>query len=421
MLGSGPLGEFGLGQFALGTQFSLVVIPQPPVTQVPGAAPVFAIPTLPDLATRARNAFRALMPGTDAWLWPNNIYPSAKAIAGAVYELFGFADWVQRQKFAVTADGDNLDAIGNEIGLGRKQPTAATGTAVVTVADSYNAAFGAILQRSDGVQFSVVTPASQVGAGALNLQVQATQTGSTTNTIAGTALTPISGFTDVNSDANATAAVGSAGLGAGTDQEADGPYYTSDLGTYRGRILFKKRNPPQGGAPADYVTWAGQSGVAVTRVYVERLWAGPGTVRVTFMMDNTYANGIPQPSDVAIVANYIAGLAPAGSVVTVVAPTPLPVNVIVNPLLPNTAATQSAVTAELQAAFLRLSSVAGNDNGLGGMNFLAVPTSFALDWLQTAVGNATGVLRGTVTNPVADVVLNASLAQIAVLGVVTFI
>lgn len=378
---------------------------------------MFAIPSLDDMVTRMRNAFRANLPGSDAWAWPNNVNPSAKAIGGGLWELFGFADSIQQAKFALTAVRSDLDAHGAEVGLGRKPASGATGTVVIAAADSIAVAFGAVLQRSDGTQYTVTTPASLTGAGTLNVQVAATTAGLATNAISGTPLAIISGLTDVNGDAAASAAVGTAGLIGGADVEIDGPKYTTDLGTYRGRILFKKRNPPQGGAPSDYVLWASEI-PGVTRVFVERLWAGGSTVRVSFMMDDTYANGIPQTADVAAVANFIAQVRPSGAIVTVIAPAAVPVNVTVNGLMPNTPATQSAVAAELAAAFRRLSSVAGNDSGDGGMPFLATAASFALSWIETAVGNAAGVSRGTVTLPAADVALTPP--QIATLGTVTF-
>lgn len=375
---------------------------------------MFAIPSLGDLTARARASFRANLPGSDAWAWPNNVNPLAKVIGGAVHEVFGFADYVQKQKFAITADSDNLDLHGAEVGIGREAAKAATGTIVLTTTIGVTVNAGAVFQRSDGVQFAATAQAISAIAGTLNVPVKALATGANTTTIAGAPLSIVSGVTDPNG--NATVAVDGNGLTGGADIELDGDPYTNDLGTYRGRILFRKRNPPQGGAPSDYVLWA--SAVPnVTRVFVERLWAGFGSVRVFFMMD-VYSNGIPQSGDVTQVLNYVSVVQPAGAVVTVAAPTAVPVNVTVHSLIPNTPATQNAVIAELTAAFRRLSAVAGNDSGLGGMDFLAVPTSFSLSWIEQAVANATGVKRGSVTAPVADVALTAG--QIATLGTVSF-
>src|SRR4051812_49207067 len=102
---------------------------------------MFAIPTLDALTDRARKAFRANLPGSDAWLWPNNVNLLSKVLAGLTFELFGFADDIQRQKFAVTATGDGLEAHGAEVGLGRKPARQAAGTVVITSTNGIRIAF----------------------------------------------------------------------------------------------------------------------------------------------------------------------------------------------------------------------------------------------------------------------------------------
>jgi len=378
---------------------------------------MFPIPTFLQSVQKARAAFRTYLPGTDAWLWPNNVNPTAKVVGAMSQELYGFLDYTQRQKFAITADGDNLDRHGAEINLGRNPATPSNGSIVLTIADAVNVAFGAVFQRSDGVQFTATQAVSLNIAGTLNVPVQASVPAGASNTIAGTTMQIISGVTDVHGDANATAAVGTGGLGGGADVEQDGDYFTPPPGTYRYRILFKKRNPPQAGAPADYVTWAMQI-PGVTRVFVERQWAGPGTVRIFPLMDNTRPNGIPEAGDITNIANYLATVAPAGAVVTVYAPLALAVNVTVQGLSPSNSTTQSAVQAELLSAFERQAVVAGNDPGNPAMPFLATPSTFALEWLERAVADATGVSRGKVVSPTADV--SQAVGQIPVLGTLTF-
>ena len=377
---------------------------------------MFAIPTLGDLTARARAAFRANLPGSDAWLWPNNVNPSAKVMAGVVHETFGFADYVQQQKFAVTADSDGLDLHGAEIGLGRESAKSAAGSIAVVTTDGVTVAVGAVFQRGDGVQYKATAQVVSLTAGTMSIPVLAVSAGSTTNAIAATPLTILSGVTDANGDA--TAAVDSNGLTGGADIEPDGAPFTTDLRTYRGCILFRKRNPPQGGAPSDYVLWA-TAIPGVTRVFVERLWAGFGTVRVFPLMDDLYADGIPHAGDISTIRNYIGTVAPSGAVVSIVAPSPVVTNLTIAGLTPSTPAIKNAVLAELRATFRRLSAVAGNDSGIGGMPFLAVPASFALIWLEQAIANATGVTRATLTAPSSDIALTAG--QIATLGTVTYV
>ncbi|CUA91251.1 Uncharacterized phage protein gp47/JayE, partial [Chelatococcus sambhunathii] len=288
----------------------------------------FQIPTLSDLINRATLSFRAHLPGADAALWPNNVRPAAKTLAGLTSEVFGFADYIARQKFALTADGENLDMHGAEMGLARRAATPSQGKVTFTASAALTVDPGAILRRGDGVQFRVVAGGALPGAGTLTLDVTSNSTGKATVTLPGATLSAVSGVQGA-----ATIEVGAAGLAGGMDVELDGPYFTSDLSTFRGRILFRKRNVPQGGSAADYVMWATEV-AGVTGVFVERRWSGPGTVRVFPLMHDLFEDGIPDAANVQRVADHIDVLAPAGAVVTVVAPVPRVIDVTIDGLVP---------------------------------------------------------------------------------------
>ncbi len=378
----------------------------------------FAIPALSDLVLRARTSFRSYLPGSDAWLWPNNLNPSAKVIGGMVYEVFGFADYICKQKFAITADGENLDLHGAELGLTRRPAAPSTGNVIFTTTDVLNVAAAAQLARSDGVVIATTQTASIGGAGTLTVAVEALSGGQNTTTLPNTPLTILSGVTG-NGAATATVEVDSNGLMGGLDIEPDGPPYTTDLSTFRGRILFRKRNPPFGGCPADYVQWC-TSVTGVTRVFVERNWSGPGTVRIFPLMDQLYASagGVPQPADIANVAAYLATVQPSDALVTVQAAIPVTVNLTVRGLIPNTTTVQQAVIAEQMAAFLRNGRVAGGDIYFPSMPYLAYPTSDALQWLWGALNDAVGEQYASLVLPTADVALGSG--AIPVLGTITF-
>lgn len=375
---------------------------------------MFAIPSLPDLTDRARRAFRAYLPGSDAWLWPNNIGPSAKVIAGAVFEVFGFADYIAKQKFAGTADSENLDLHAAEIGVAPRRPAApARGIVQLTSIGDLAVSAGALFQRDDGVQYRALVDASRLGDGILDVDSIAVTDGKTTSALAATPLAIVSGVTG-----DALAEVGPGGITGGSDVEEDGPAWTTDLGTLRGRILFRKRYPPHGGAAPDYVQWATDVS-GVTRVYVERLWGGAGTVRVFVLMDDLYPNGIPPFAEIERVDDFIETVRPAGAIVTIAAPAPKVVDVQIVGLSPDTTEIREAAVAELRGAFRRLSRVAGNDTPHGGMPFLATPTSFSRSWLWQAVSNASGEERHVINFPAGDVALAAG--EIAVLGTVVFL
>lgn len=378
---------------------------------------MFNIPTLLDLVQRARNRFEANLPSSDAHIWPNNVNPTAKVIGGMTHEVFGFADYILRQKFALTADGENLDLHGAELGLARKPAAPARGFVSVTAPSAGITIdpVAGLFQRSDGIQFRPLVGGSLSGPGTLDVEVIATMNGQATNTIAGTSLEIIAGITG---DDAATAQAAPGGIMGGAEVEIDGEPFTDDLATYRGRILFRKRNPLHGGAAADYVTWAAEM-AGVTRVFVERLASGVGTVRVFVLMDDLYPNNDAPPSVIQAVADHISQFQPSGARVTVVAPTRLPVDVQIAGLVPNTTSVQEAVLTELRDTFRRLSRVAGIDSRIGNMPYLAYPTSFSRSWIWQAVANATGEERHILNAPAGDI---AQLpGQIPTLGNVTFV
>lgn len=373
---------------------------------------MFSLPTLTDLMERARQSFRSNLAGSDAWVWPNNIYASAKVIAGMTYEIFGFASYISRQKFAITApDIESLRLHGEEFGIPQNPATPAIGQVAIASSGVLTVAAGALFRRTDGVEFVAASGGALLSAGTLTLPVSAIADGKASNTIAGTPLQIVSGVTG-----NATAGVSGGGIVLGADLE--------DIESYRARILFRKRNPPHGGSAADYVAWAGEvSGVSFyadrPAVYVNRTWAGPGTVRVLPLMFDLYENGIPQGQDIERVRQHIETLRPAGAIVTVSAPVAVPVDITISGLAPNTTAVREAVKAELRETFRRISRVAGTDIEIANMPYLATPFAFSRSWIWQAVANASGEDRHSLTSPSADIALTPG--QIATLGTITFI
>lgn len=366
---------------------------------------MFQIPSLKDLVERTRVAFRVNIPGTDAWLWPNNLGPTAKVFAGLTFEVFGFADYIARQIFAMTADSEHLDKHGEEFGLARRPASPARGVVKVTASEAVAVEAGALFRRTDAIEYRALAAASIGGAGTLLIDAIATTDGSTTSALSATPLEIISGVTGA-----ALAEVGSDGIAGGADIEDDE--------AFRARILFRKRYPPHGGAASDYVMWATEVS-GVTRVFVERLWNGAGTVRVFALMDDLYADGIAPGPEIARVISHVEMQRPSGAIVSIVAPEPVPVDITVKGLSPDTSAVREEVLAELREAFRRLSRVAGTDTVHGGMPFLATPASFSRSWIWQAVANAAGEARHEITIPAADIALEPG--QIATLGDVTFI
>lgn len=367
---------------------------------------MFLLPTLKDLMVRARTEYRANLKGSDAWVWPNNVYVSAKVVAGMTFEVFGFAAYIAKQMFAHTApDIESLRLHGEEFGIPQKPAAPAGGIVTFTATGALSISAGAVLARADDFRYLVVDGGALPGAGTLDVSVIASTDGAAGNAVGGTPLSIVSGVTG-----DALAAVKDAGIVLGADVE--------DIESYRARILFRKRNPPHGGSAADYFMWTEQVS-GVSRVFVERLWAGPGTVRVFPLMDAVYSDGIPNGANIDRVSDYLSAVQPAGATVTVAAPIAQVVDVTISGLQPDTTAVREAIINELRDTFRRLSRVAGTDKNLPGMPYLACPTTFSRSWLWQAVANASGEERHSIQLPAGDVVLASG--QMATLGTISFI
>jgi uncharacterized phage protein gp47/JayE len=345
----------------------------------------FAIPDIKAVVQRARNAFRSEMPGTDSWVWPNNVYVTAKVIGGAVWEVFGRLKWMDRQRFAMTAEGYELERHGLDYGIARKPASYAQGN-VLVVADTYPTAIsvGTVFTRADGATFRS-TQSKQVGKYTLDalVPVVADTPGRDSNTVYGTPLQLVHSHV-------VSAAVDSEGLGQGSDTETDDQL--------RERILHRKRYPPRGGDEHDYIGWAREL-FGVTRVFVKGNAYGRGTVGVWFLMDDTYPAGIPQAGDVAAVQAHLDSAAPVTASVIVSAPIADCVEVVIKGLAPDTQAVRESVAAELKSLFRNMARP-----GLPGDPFMLHQS-----WIWQAVSNATGERYHAVVAPASDVAFNTGV------------
>jgi uncharacterized phage protein gp47/JayE len=159
-------------------------------------------------------------------------------------------------------------------------------------------------------------------------------------------------------------------LTGGTDDETD-----DEL---RARILKRIREPPMGGDRTDYEAWV-LAVPGVTRAWTNALEQGIGTVVTRFMMDDLRAdnNGFPLQEDVDTVANYLNTVRPvAVKDVFVVAPIPFPINLNINELVVDNAATREAIELSL-TDMLFTKAVPGG--------------TIYSSWVEAAIADALGV------------------------------
>ena len=340
----------------------------------------FFIPSKIDILKRTRAAFSAEMPGSDAYVWPSNVYVSAKVIAGAAWEVLGRLLFLDKQRFAQTAEKSFLDKHAAEWGLGRNPPTFAGGNITVPVVYPYTVPLGTVFTRADGIKYisnAAVSLLKFSPSLILTVPVTAQTIGKVGNLAAGAPMTTsLAGLTG-------GCVVDNNGLGGGADVETDNQL--------RLRVLARKRQPPQGGAAYDYVSWA-KLVPGVTRVFVGKQAFGPGTVGIWFLMDDTYPYGIPQLSDVANVQNVINGLCPATAIPIVAQVIAKPVDIIIQGLTPDTPTSRQAVGAEVYSMFRNMTQPSVG----------AAPFTLRVSWIWQAIANATGNQYFTLISPAAD-------------------
>ncbi len=348
----------------------------------------FNIPTPQEIVQRIQADFDTYLPGSDSRLrWtPEGVL--ARVIAMAVRILYGFLGWLSKQFLPDTAESEFLTRHEGIYNVERKAAASSVGIVQFTGVSGSVAVAGTILVRNDGAEYTLGADTT-IAAGTASAAVTASTAGAAGNTAVGTKLTfgsPVAGF---QSDAT----VAGDGLTGGTDME--------DEESWRGRLLERIQEPPQGGSKNDYRQWA-KAVAGVTRVWPYPRQLGLGTVQVLFVMDNKAGTIIPSVEEVAAVQAYLEGVRPVTADVTVTAPTAVAVNfhVAINP---NSAAVKAAIMAEL-LDFIKTEAEPGG--------------TLYLSRLNERISAASGEFDHVLIAPAANVVM--TFGQIATLGAFTW-
>ncbi len=349
----------------------------------------FSTPSLQTIIERMDSDAEGRLPGTQPRLRRSLLGIIIRACAGGIFGLYQLLAKTSDTVLPDTATDDILDRWANiYLNVPRKSATTAGGTVGLTGNDGTIVPAGTAMQRADGVEFTTDAPVT-IAAGVASAAVTAALAGVESNTASAVTLTITSPISGVNS----TTTVDANGITGGSDIETDA--------SLRSRLLDRIQNPPQGGSAQDYIQWALEV-AGVTRAWSYPLEGGAGNIVVRFMMDNSYANGIPQAGDVAAVQSYIDPLHPAAAILTVNAPTAVALDFTIS-VTANTAEVQAAVQSELEDMILR-------DSQPGG--------TILLSHISEAISRATGETDHTVTAPASNV--NHTANQIAVMGAITW-
>jgi len=349
----------------------------------------FSRPTLQELITRVEFDLTSRLQIVGALARRAMVRVLGRVWAGSVHSLHGHLEWISKQMLAITADADQLERFGAELAVNRKPAAWAEGDVTFTGSNGTIIPAGTLVQRQDGAQYETQANAT-IALGTVTTDVRAILAGINGNADAGTNLSLVSPIVGIQS--TATVAVG--GITGGIDTE------TND--DYRGRILARKRRPPQGGAESDYENWTLEVS-GVTRAWIYANHTGLGKVGITFVLDNE-EDIIPDGPKVDEVQAYLVDRTrkPITAQIIVFAPVAVELDLEIA-LNPNTLDVQNAVRAELADLLFR-------DGGPG--------ETIRVSRIGEAISVAAGEDHHDLLSPTADVQHDAT--EIPVLGDITF-
>jgi uncharacterized phage protein gp47/JayE len=295
------------------------------------------------------------------------LYDMMSVLAAEVEGAYIQVDEAFNQAFLTNATGDYLDAKAMEMGLDRKlggfaQTTLTFTGTVGTVVPANTRVTNIVAPGTTGTPliFETTEPLTLVGTTG-TVPAQATEVGVIYNLTAGALVRMETGITGITEVTNTEAAYG------GEDPETDDEF--------RSRLSDRAQTGRGAGTAGDYMAWA-RSITGVGDAFVEPLWNGNGTVRVTVVDAN---RGAVSVQVLEAVTQYIRTLTPIGAQVTVITPANLSINV--------------SATLTLDSGFALADVKATIDTNLADYLRTVVPgTKVYLTELAAVVVQAPGVL-----------------------------
>ena len=361
----------------------------------------FQRPSITEIITRIKSDFNARIEDARTFLRRSFFAVASTVMGGVAHLLYEYINYVKDQLFALTADAEHLDRLGDEMGVAKGTGVKATGTALATGTAGTAIGVNTTLTSQTGLIYRVTTATSIGTGGTVSIALEAEKSGTSYNAASGTVLSFVSPISSINTDVT----VESAGIENGTNAE------TTDQ--YRARVLLRKRFPPHGGIREDYVAWALEV-TGVTRAWSVPEYQGIGTIGVAFVRDNDTGGIFPDETERTEVRDHIIShtdpilLKEVGIPVTaqnglfVIVNRAKTVDMTIE-ISPNTSAIQTAVTSKLTDLI----------QNSGGAELTITVSEF-----YEAIMAATNIIKSRVIVPAADVTANAN--EVHVLGTITY-
>ena len=221
----------------------------------------------------------------------------ASVDAGIYHQLLGDLDFLAKQIFPDTAEGEYL----REHWSSRVAPLyaiAASGEATMSGTAGKPIPSGVVFQAASGERYYLANACRLDGSGQAIVTVKAESPGQQGNLAAGEKLEIISALlAGIDSEAVASGS----GIVGGADAETDEEYLA--------RVLAALRNPVRYGKPGDFALWAKDASPEVSAAWEFRNFGVFGAVLVQVIKGNQIG-GVHPVNNLAEVRNYITNVAP---------------------------------------------------------------------------------------------------------------
>lgn len=346
----------------------------------------FKRPTLPELLDRNATDIESVLPPGDAHLRRHKLGMLAKVNAGAAHGMHGHLAWLTDQILPDSAEWEMLIRWGSLRDVLPLPAYGASGDVLVTGQPGARIRSGEVLTRGDGWEYVSSQIVDLDASGKCTVPVVSTRAGYDGNAVKGVSLRFARSIPGVAPHATVEL------VGSGADAET--------IASYRERVVYRWRNPPQQGALHDYVSWAREANPAVTRAWAYRNEMGANTVTVRFVTDQSPTGPMPDKVLLDLVYAHIRAKMPATPDLFVVAALTRLVDVSLS-ILPDTPETRSAATLEIRDWF-----ISDPDLEPGGTVYRSR--------LSEAISKTPGERAHTLLSPQRDVTMN--IGELPMLG-----
>ena len=217
--------------------------------------------------------------------------------AGIYHQLLGDLDFLSKQIFPDTAEGEYL----REHWSSKIAPLyAVTASGEVTMTGTANKPIpsGVVFEAASGERYYLNNAYRLDGSGQAIVSVKAENPGMQGNLAAGEKLSIISALP---AGIDSQAVVSGKGIIGGIDAESDEEYLT--------RVLAMLRNPSRYGKPGDFALWARDASAEVSAAWEFKKFGVFGAVLIQVIKGNQM-DGVYPVDNLAEVRNYIRNVAP---------------------------------------------------------------------------------------------------------------